>query len=304
MIAWFAWVFLLGNRPVRLLLDECVQDRAEVRRIVAIELGALAPESVDDADVTRVIVHCANERHWLSVEQPVAGRRLEKTIDLQSEPAKSRPRVLALAIEELVSASRTQVEPQKSALPPRGEPPAAVVMPAQANRPHALTILAVGGGRMSSTEPSVFWGGGVELDGEWSTRWAWNADLIADAGTRSMSVGSADATTVSVAGALLVQGRAGRLGWGTGVGIRAGIARLSGEPASAQATRAAAVAGGWIGPRGLALVAASLPRHLVVELAVEVGYVLAPVAGDVNAARAVAIDEGWGALRVGVGARF
>ncbi|MEM9190843.1 MAG: hypothetical protein AAGF12_16785 [Myxococcota bacterium] len=110
--------------PLRLELTTCRSVPApEVRRIVAIELrGRLATPDTPAARTTRAAVSCDDDVQ-ITVDDPITGKRLLRSIALSESDGEVRARILALAIVELVSASwaelvanpEPQVEPTRVA---------------------------------------------------------------------------------------------------------------------------------------------------------------------------------------------
>ena len=102
-----------GEHPtVQLEIDPCIVAPAdEIRRVVAVELGALVDDGNDtNADRTHVTVACQDGAVALRVDDPITGKSLARTIELASTLPVARGRLVALAIVELVSASWTELE--------------------------------------------------------------------------------------------------------------------------------------------------------------------------------------------------
>ncbi|MEM1417358.1 MAG: hypothetical protein AAGH15_20840 [Myxococcota bacterium] len=112
--------------PLRLVVEACaLVPAAEVRRIVAIELrGRLADAVTPDEDTTRASVTCESAVE-ITVDDPITGKTLLRTIALTDRDPEVRARVLALAIVELVSASWAELvtNPEPRVVPQRVAPP-------------------------------------------------------------------------------------------------------------------------------------------------------------------------------------
>jgi hypothetical protein len=105
---------------------------------------------------------------------------------------------------------------------------------------------------------------------------------------------------LSARATLLVHQRVPYLTLRGGLGARIGAARLSGEPADPKAVVGAAVWGPWGGPL-LTLGLSAAAARLRLDLSVEAGYVVAPVAAWVGGVRAVAVEGTWCGIQLGLG---
>lgn len=114
--------------PVVVELRQCEQPlEAEVRRIVGVELRAAVIDAADARDaVTRVVATCRGSAVDLSLDDASTAKRLERTVALAEAAPTARPRLVALAVAELVAASWQEIqrgsESTGKAVPP-GEPP-------------------------------------------------------------------------------------------------------------------------------------------------------------------------------------
>src|SRR5207302_9065139 len=103
------------------------------------------------------------------------------------------------------------------------------------------------------------------------------ADVVAETGRQAAGIGDVDALLASASVAALVRADFGRLGWESGVGVRAGVARLAGRGSvdPLAPVRGAAVTAPWGGPLAVVRGQLTLPRRCVLSLAVEGGWVSA-----------------------------
>jgi hypothetical protein len=126
-------------------------------------------------------------------------------------------------------------------------------------------------------------------------------DAEAEHGSARVSLGSVSIDTLSV-GAAMLQHAWSKIGLHVGVGARVGALYLSGEPDSMGSVRGGSGWAPWGGPMGVASASFVAARYLAVDLAVEIGYVVAPAGGLVAGSREVAIEGPW--IGIQLGARF
>lgn len=101
------------SSEVSFAIDACVALDAElVERVARLELGTAA--GARETASTRISVGCEASLVLLHIEDNVTGKTLERRIDLASEPAGARARVLGLAIAESVHASWVELTLQNA----------------------------------------------------------------------------------------------------------------------------------------------------------------------------------------------
>jgi hypothetical protein len=206
------------NRPrVTLALDPCVlAEPGEVRRSVAVELGADLAGS-GEADTTRVIVSCRGAIVVLEVTDPITGKSLSRTVNLEIAPAAARSRLLALAIVELVSASWTELESNPvPAVPPASTPPSPEARAAalESVQVRQAQIAPTATATLTATPPDyrvegllelrdfpspglASLGFGARLSKRITGPWGWGLDLLTDHGTVTRSAGAISIDTLS-----------------------------------------------------------------------------------------------------------
>jgi hypothetical protein len=295
---------------VRLDIDPCAGvAAADVRRAIAIELtGALAEPTDVTPDATRVAVVCTGELVELRVDDPITGKSLQRMIDLREAPD-ARPRLLALAIVELVTASWTELDtnpdPKVPPAGPRASPEvreAALATvheqtPAPARSRTRLVALAGGMGWFSGT--GVLAGGGVRLIRDDVRHVGWITDVMAHHGSARVSVGSVDIDALS-AGAMLAQHAWPSFGFHLGLGVRSGAVHLRGKPDPAEMLAGHAGWAPWGGVVGLVSVALPATSHLVIDLGAESGYVVLPAGALVDRMRELAVEGAWIGIHAGI----
>ena len=299
---------------VQLDIDPCVAvSRDEVRRVVSVELGALLSDATAPAgDRTRVNVTCSESVVALRVDDPLTGKSLARTVDLGAAIERARARLLALAVVELISASWTEldVNPQPRVPPaglrssPEARQAALATVRAQSERatPLRLRLLALGGGINFFSNAGFLGGGGLRLARDHRRRIGWMVDVQATHGTSNASLGTVSTDVLSAGAAFVFCQPWTRVSLRLGGGLRGGAVRLSGVPTpSAPDAHGAAFWGAWVGPMALGNVTVIATRRLVIDAAVEGGYVVAPVGGLVAGRREVAVDGAWIGFQLGIG---
>jgi hypothetical protein len=145
---------------------------AQVEELVALELSASLIDQGQAAaqDVTRVVLTCHEPSAQFQVTDPVSGKLLSRSVDLSAVEPRARPRVLALAIAELVSSSWLELEltPEPVMMPREAvatleEREAARAVVRERARPATFALFAEGGLRWFVTGTGPLWGGGVRL---------------------------------------------------------------------------------------------------------------------------------------------
>lgn len=296
--------------PIQLEMDPCVDaPRKEVARVLSIELGAPLLGGGGN-DRTRVLVACEESLLTIRVDDPITGKSLERTIDL-SEAPRARPRLLALAIVELISASWTELEsnprPQVPPAGPRASPEARrLALHSVQNRLESSALRrprlsAIASGLAFFSGPGLLGGGGLQLAQDHAYHLGWRTDLQAHHGTAAVSLGSASVDTVSFGAALVFHQAWRKVGLHLGAGLRGGAARLSGSPNPMGTAQGKSGWGAWGGPLGIVDLSVVANRRLVFDLGLEAGYVVVPVGGLVAGAREVAVDGAFVGFHVGGG---
>lgn len=309
-----------AHPQVALEVDPCVAVAVdEVRAIVGVELGALlVPEGVAPTrDVTAVRVGCGAAATDLRVDDPITGKSLTRSVNLSVEAAKARPRLLALSIVELVSASWTELEanptpalkPVGAVASPGARDAARTVVRARAPTldvaPASFRLEALVGRRVFFPNAGGALDGlGLRVGGDRLATWralGWTADMLAEHGASKVALGAVNVDLVSASFALLAHHETSSIALRAGVGARFGSARVSGNPADSSRVDASSVAGAWGGPFVVAGVGLAALRPVVIELTAEGGWCVVPVRGHVGEARDVGPIGPWVGVTLGVG---
>ena len=306
---------------MKLTIDECVAvPAAEVKKIVGVELGALLVDdsapATDARDTTIVAVSCTGKTIALRVEDPITGKSLERTIDLSSEVANARPRLVALAIVELVSASWTELEanpkPKVPAVTATASP-AAKDAAKDSVRAHylaplapssSLRLVALVGRRMyfPRTGPTTSLGVRLGDDRGSASFLGWIADVQVEHASVPVALGgvAVDAASASFVGVALH--RLSTVTLRGGLGLRLGATRITGEAADSAHIEGSSVAGFFGGPIGVVSISFQPFGPLVIEAAAEGGYVVTPVRGHVGEDRDVGLAGAFFGATLGLGA--
>jgi hypothetical protein len=306
---------------VTLTLDVCIPlDPAEVRRGVALELGAVLA-GPEDTETTQVGVSCEGAKVLLEVIDPISGKSLSRRVDLDVSPPAARSRLLAIAIAELVTASWTELESNpEPQVPPASTPPSPearaaarhsahdrnaqvaaahaegaaasssasaaptlppVRAPAPPRAPYGLTGLVQARSFRSGAGVSSV-GFGARLSHRFTPVWGFGLDLLADHGSVTIPLLGSISVDALSSGPFVFAAK----GWGWfsvagGAGFRLGAGRFSGNP-TANATAKSALVSPWGGPLLEAAMSAEPVHGFVLELGGEVGEAPFP-AGAVSA---------------------
>jgi hypothetical protein len=326
-----------GHPRVRLTLDACIPlDPAEVRRRVALELGAVLA-GPEDTETTRVGVSCKDAKVLLEVIDPISGKSLSRPVDLEVSPPAARSRLLALAIVELVTASWTELDSNpEPEVPPASNPPSPEARAAARQSAHDRNaqIAAARVDASSSAEPTLSavpssaqnrltalvqarsfrsdagassLGLGAKLTHRFTPVWGLGIDLLADHGSVSVpALGTISVDALSTGPFVFAAKNWGWFSLSGGAGLRLGAGRFSGNP-SMNATAKSALVSPWGGPLLEAAVYAEPIHGFVLELGGEVGEAPFP-AGAVSAtavSSSVASLEGlWLGAHAGIGVSF
>jgi len=276
---WLAGAASAGAQPadaVQLALPDCGGvSGAEIRRLVALELAprpVLEPDSLAPA-TTQGRLECLPDGARITVAGVASDPPLRLEVGFAELAPAARPRLLALALAELIATSRHERQQ-----PPTAAEPAA--------RPKAIGLqfwLALGAVR--AAEPAVLspaLGIGAALRLDWL---ALAADLRVDRGERETSPAQIVLETLSLG--VAPSWRAGGRSWQLllGPGLRAGYARMRGE-ARTTGLEGQTLSGLWLGPCLAASFQLAFARRWAARIGAEAGYVtqrLRGEGGDTNA---------------------
>jgi hypothetical protein len=140
--------------PMTIAFDGCADSLVpEVERIARIELHSGLSGSNEAGASTRIELGCEGLDAKITVDDPLTGKRVERTVSLAGVPEADRARLLALAIAELVRSSWIELELAPRPILPVAKPDAVTLEQREQAR-----SLAVNGRR-------VPWHGYAAVDG-------------------------------------------------------------------------------------------------------------------------------------------
>lgn len=320
---------LAAKPQVVLVIEPCLTvSQEQVRHLVAVELGA---QLVDDEGrqesepggrgLIRAHIGCAEHVGGapglldLHVDDGVTGKELSRTIDLAQQDPAVHPRLIALALAELVFASWAEllVTPRPRVLPATQPPPEAT-REATSNRvasklprplpPSGVYLLGIGGVMLLFTGAPVLAGGGLRIGGDHLSHLSWDADVTVFHGSAATALGSVTGDLLSARIALLAHHRLPHLLLRAGGGLRVGAAHIAGTTQDPTHIEAGSLWAPWGGPH-LGLSLAIAVTRLRVELSLEGGYVLWSASARVAGTRPLSVQGPWlgGMLGIGLGPR-
>ncbi len=286
---------------MKIAFEGCAESLVpEVERIARIELHSALSTGEQSGVSTRIDLGCEGLDVKITVDDPLTGKRVERTVSLAAVPQADRPRLLALAIAELVRSSWIELELTPTPVLPVAKPEEATADQKEQARTLAATgrrlrwsgyaavegllipsvgrpILGVSLGTQIEIVPRLYFDGGVS---------AW------------------DGVTERATGAITVRQIALDPGLGLHLPIvdlalaaRVGWASLTGSP-SVAGFRGDTTSGFVFGP----LVAASARVVGPLRVWVKAGWLLQKERGVVAGDSDVVVGGAWASL--GLGLRF
>lgn len=286
-------------------------DPAIVRRILGVELGADADlDAPPDAAASRVRARCEETRLALTLDEPLTGTHLARSIDLSGSPVGSRSRLVALAIAELLAATWIDLgmrhDPEVTVIgaggadetraialdiartrlpePDEGEEEVAPIVPPS---PPPFGVRGIGVVRVSGEPLHFSGGGGLAADLELIAPLMVAIDLRAEVG--SVEAGELGSVRLTAAWATALVGLRlplGRSHADFAVGGRAGAGWLDGFGGrGVDGQQVSGVVAGLVGASHLSLhMAYAVFLHVGIELA----WITLPLYGTVDGADEVA----------------
>jgi hypothetical protein len=296
-----------GDEPalaVRVELRTCPDvDRIELEKLLAIEFQTLGVQPQSDSE--RVVVACSGQRASVSLEP----RGASSAVELSRTAASAWPRLLALAVSELVIETRARVPATSMAAPPASVAPATVRRAEAApalTKPRAALVRLFAGARGSWVPhaASSLWG--PELGVETNVFLSAVVELRGRASFGSTSTDVARVRWMAEGGSVALRWDAhlGRFTGGLGPGFSLDALQLS-PSVKVPGGRGQPVSGPWGGPELDAQGSLTFGSRVLVYARVEAGLLAIPVRGDASdGRRLVEATEGWLAAAVGAGTQF
>ena len=291
-----------GALPIELELSGCeALDQSALHKLLTLEFRTL--NVLPTTPPARVVVECGTERASVRLESGNASSEL----DFTAIAAPARPRLLALAISEIVTEShaRNPARSVPSATARGGAPAPASSEPRRMSRKTRDFRAFAGVALRRALRPATWLSGpdlGVTL--ELNRHLSVAADLRLELGHTSTALARVDWLSTSGALALLAEGSIARWRLGVGPGLCVGYLRLSPQVLVASAT-GHTVSGVWAGPELLARARYEWGASGFIVGGVDFGLVTSPVTGLVNNEQRL-VDTGgaWMSVLVGAGLLF
>jgi hypothetical protein len=264
-----------GVESVRLSIPDCAEaSGAQIRKLVALELASRENIRLEDSDVgLQASLRCEGERAIISVYDPSRTEPLVLEMQLSQTRREARPRLLALAIAELIATSRFEQAPKPA--PVKRE---VVSEPETSDEAASVFSLWLGGGVLSEYEPRA-WPATVAAGAALSFGpVALTTELGFDWSSKSESDVVVRARVASIALAPSLWLVRGPIEWTVSLGVRVGYAWLQATSRSMDLT-AGSVSGAFLAPLAGTAVSWHVAAHWYLRAALEIGYVLTPVRG-------------------------
>ncbi|HEX7672258.1 MAG TPA: hypothetical protein VF395_21830 [Polyangiaceae bacterium] len=277
-------------------LEGCDElDEAEVRRIVAAELGARSA-NIAGLNVTQITVKCAGTRVAIFVSDPLSRKSVQRSFDIGLSDPRARGRLVSIAATELVLASwveletnrKLHVEPigpapapdatiaareiAKQLLAERYEPKARTWYDVETPHDRMLRFVPLVSTRKFFTHPGTLIGGGLRMGEERFRFLSWSADALFESGTVSQLGNYYDISTGTLGGMVLAYVGSRTVTARLGAGLRVGFANIA--AAVGPSSGGALVPWGW--PLAATSVTLRFTRYFGVDLGGEGGYVSLP----------------------------
>ena len=297
---------------VQLDLERCPSDADEIRRVIVVELGDLLSEVQGERTIAHVT--CDGPLAILRVDDPITHHSLWRSVDLGPSTGAARPRLLALALVELIASSWTELPPPPAPPPPPPPPPAVdlsatppslidaheMVAPVAASVKSYVRITALAGGRRYSNM-NVVAGAGLRIADNSQSWLGWMIDIQAHRGSQAIGTGRVQTSLLDgAAGAQLHRAWHGGRADGA-VGVRGGNVQMVGMPLPSSMLQAGSLGARWFGAFALGHVGIAVLDRVTIDAVVGGGSVIVPVTGRGDLGRSVGVSGGWLEALFGIG---
>jgi hypothetical protein len=293
---------MAATASVAVYVDSAGCDAAFVDSILSlsrVELGERLVTAPRTEPAFRIRLECAGQVVLISAALDAHSPESQRA-DLANTEESLRPRVVALAIAELVrDLERAPADPAPK--PPAPDRPGAVVHETRAAHPPArpVSLRAFGAAYGFGLERWLA-GGGLGF-GYGAGKFFADLDVVFSTRGDDFPVGSARTFLLHANPELGWQWSGAALSARLGAGFAVGVASVAGTSTSSRVASDSAT-GAWGGPFAGGGVAYAVEDRVRLELRTQLGWVLFPVIGDVADASPVRLDHAW--LGVTLGAAF
>jgi hypothetical protein len=309
IVVW-AWGTAARAAPwVDLSADGCTDiPMAEVRRLVDADLGTASVRQTKLMANARAQARlaCASRVIRVEVVDSATGHADERELPLDLGPPSFVSRLVALAITEQLAVLWTEEARAPNRTDKRSTQESSAVLHVAAAKvalapSSSWRFLATANARsFPRTDLGVAMGGGVGVDKRLS-RVSLHGDLVVAKASQAVSLGRASALLVDGSVATGVERHIGWFAFGADVGVRVGLARLSGEAAASAGAVAPRVVQHTLGgPILAAIVTAPMSHRTVACLSLEGGFVLRGVVGEIGGRSETEVSGPWLAAALGL----
>jgi hypothetical protein len=294
-----------SKAPVHIAATECtVAPLEQVMAVLRVEIGArLAPSFSPRAYEVRI--DCERSAVLITASTPAQGTRTGRT-DLAGAPPKVRPRIVALAVAEIVGA----LDREATSLPSVAAAPRPAVSPSPMGEPASdestrsvrrippVSISAFA--QTSSFRMDGRWLGGGGVRFEYSAaHFSAGIDTVFLTADQHLAFGSTRSSLVYASPFAAWRSGTRQVAILVGAGYAAGAATLVGR-ATDPSYGAATLSGGWTAPYAFAALAFAAVGAVRLEGRVQAGWVASPVVGEVAQGGDVRFEGLWAGGQVGV----
>jgi hypothetical protein len=299
--------------PVRAVINDCPGlDSQETARLFNIEIRqqpSADPSGSPQATVARVSCPDSDTAE-LRVDDPLTGKTLMRTVAIKDTPSSARPRLLALALAELVYASWSELALRPVPVGPPDESSDKARLAAaeavrgkmqDASKKFDLHLMAVGSAQFLFEGTGGVYGGGIRIAGDHPYHLGWTVDAIFEHGYNRVSLGSITTNVLSIGASLTGRYEVSIVILRGAAGFRTGGAWLTGTPSDSTTYEGRTVAGAFFGPMGSLGMDVKLPYHLILGVLVEGGYIAVPVNGTGGGETAASFGGPWVGVQLGFG---
>jgi hypothetical protein len=279
----------------------------DVVAVLRVELPAQLVESSPPAGAYHIAIDCSGAAVVLSVTAEGRANRAYRTA-LRGAPANVRPRIVALAIAEIVreldgeaaraaAAERAAPAPAPAAVVVDITPPTPDVVPRVPHQNGPVYLGALGQATSFRLDGRWLLGGGLRFEYTREVLCA-GIDAVLLTADERVSLGTAQVLLSYASPYVGLGGSTGPFQMRLGAGYALGAARLSGH-ATDPSAGAATVTGAWTAPYAFAQVALSVSDSLRLDVRGQAGWVTSTVVGEVEGGGDVNLAGLWTSVQIG-----
>jgi hypothetical protein len=281
-----------SSEGVQLSIPDCADaSGSEIAKLVALELASRENLRLQKSENgLQASLRCDGDSAVISVRDPLRTEPLVLEMQLAQTRREARPRLLALAIAELIATSRLEHVP--------------VQVTTTATSAQPLLSVWLAAGVLRAYQPEL-WVGALAAGAAHSFGvFALGAELGFDATSHATSAVNLSAHALSAALTPSLVLLRDPVEWSVGLGARLGYVWLKGSPRSTD-FKSGSVSGVFVSPLVMTALQSRISKRWAVRLSLELGYVVVPVRGfDTERSSLLELDGLRAAALVGVEASF